>query len=101
MNSRQSLLFFCSVLAGLALLSITFPSDGLMLGGGFRVRFPSLTEVMGKPLTQSPLEGEEDEDWDDEEMAGLAGHDGCEEGILTEGFTGTAPSGVADGLDDG
>ena len=62
MNSRQSLLFFCSVLAGLALLSITFPSDGLMLGGGFRVRFPSLTEVMGKPLTQSPLEGEEDEE---------------------------------------
>lgn len=48
MNSRQSLLFFCSVLAGLALLCVCYPSDGLPLGGGIRLRFPSLTEVMGQ-----------------------------------------------------
>ena len=48
MNSRQSLLFFFSVLAGLVLLCLCFPSDGLPLGGGLRLRFPSLTEVMGQ-----------------------------------------------------
>ena len=48
MNSRQSLLFFCSVMAGLALLCICFPSDGLPLGSGFCLRFPNLTEVMGQ-----------------------------------------------------
>ena len=48
MNSRQSLLFFCSVLAGLALLCICFPSEGLPLGGDFHLRFPNLTEVMGQ-----------------------------------------------------
>ena len=48
MNSRQSLLFFCSVLAGLALLCVCFPSNGLPLfEGGIRLRMPSLTEVMG------------------------------------------------------
>ena len=48
MNARKSLLFFFSVLAGLVLLCICFPSDGLTLGGDFRLRFPSLTEVMGQ-----------------------------------------------------
>ena len=49
MNFRQSLLFFFSVLAGLALLCICFPSDGLKLfEGAVRLRFPSLTEVMEK-----------------------------------------------------
>lgn len=48
MNARQSLLFFCSVLAGLVLLCIFFPSDGLPLGGGIRLRFPHLTEIMGQ-----------------------------------------------------
>lgn len=48
MNSRQSLLFFCSVLAGLALLCICFPSEGFPLGWGLRLRFPNLTEVMGQ-----------------------------------------------------
>lgn len=51
MNARHSLLFFCSVLAGLVLLCICFPSDGLLLLGGYRLHFPSLTEVMEK--TQS------------------------------------------------
>lgn len=46
MNARQSLLFFCSVLAGLVLLCICFPSDGLPLGGSLRLRFPSLASVM-------------------------------------------------------
>ena len=48
MNARNSLLFFCSILAGLALLCVCFPSDGLSLGGGIRLRFPALAEVMGK-----------------------------------------------------
>ena len=48
MNSRQSLLFFFSVLAGLVLLCLCFPSDGLPLGGGLRLRFPSLTEIVGQ-----------------------------------------------------
>lgn len=61
MNTRQLVLFFFSILAGLILLCVCFPSDGLPLVGGIRLRFPSLTEVMGKPLSQSPLEGEEDE----------------------------------------
>jgi len=52
MNSRQSLLFFFSVLAGLVLLCLCFPSDGLPLGG-WRLRFPSLTEVMGSGKTPS------------------------------------------------
>ncbi len=47
MNARKSLLFFCSILAGLVLLSVCFPSDGLPLGGDMRLRFPSLMEVMG------------------------------------------------------
>lgn len=46
MNSRQLVLFFFSVLAGLVLLSVCFPSDGFLLGWGIRLRFPSLTEVM-------------------------------------------------------
>ena len=48
MNSRQSLLFFCGVLAGLVLLCICIPSDGLPVGGGLRLRFPTLTEVLGE-----------------------------------------------------
>ncbi len=47
MNTRQSLLFFSGVMAGLALLCTCFPSDGLPLGWGLRLRLPSLTEVMG------------------------------------------------------
>ena len=35
-------------MAGLALLCICFPSDGLPLGSGFCLRFPNLTEVMGQ-----------------------------------------------------
>ena len=34
-------------MAGLALLCTCFPSDGLPLGWGLRLRLPSLTEVMG------------------------------------------------------
>ena len=48
MKTRQLVLFLFSVLAGLILLSVCFPSDGLPLGGGIRLRFPSLTEVMGQ-----------------------------------------------------
>ena len=48
MNTRQLVLFFFSVLAGLVLLCVCFPSDGLPLGEGIRLRFPSLTEVMGQ-----------------------------------------------------
>jgi len=48
MKSGQSLLFFCSVLAGLVLLCVCFPSDGLPLVGNTRLRFPSLTEVLDK-----------------------------------------------------
>ncbi len=62
MNSRQSLLFFCGVLAGLVLLSISFPSDGLELAGDYRMRFPGLNEAMGKPLADSPLNEEDEED---------------------------------------
>ncbi len=53
MNTRQSLFFFCGVLAGLLLLCVCFPSDGLPLGWGMRLRFPSLTEVMGNPQASS------------------------------------------------
>ena len=52
MNARKSLLFFCSILAGLALLCVCFPSDGLPLVGGIRLRFPALAEVMGKTEEQ-------------------------------------------------
>ena len=48
MNARHSLLFFCSILAGLALLCLCFPPDGLQLGGGIRLRFPSLAEALGQ-----------------------------------------------------
>ena len=48
MNARKSLLFFCSVLAGLVLLCICFPSEGIPLGRDFRLYFPNLTEVMTK-----------------------------------------------------
>jgi lysophospholipase L1-like esterase len=57
MNSRQSLLFFCSVLAGLAMLCICFPSEGLPLGGGFRLRFPNLREVMEQGAGSKGQEG--------------------------------------------
>ena len=83
MNSRQSLLFFCSVLAGLALLSITFPSDGLVFGGGFRMRFPSLTEVMDKNYTQYDLEEEEE----DEEEEGSSTEETVEEPEQTNDLT--------------
>lgn len=46
MNARQSLLFLCCVLAGLALLCFCLPS-GLPIIGGIRLRLPSLAEVMG------------------------------------------------------
>ena len=52
MNARKSLLFFCSILAGLALLCVCFPADGLPLIGGIRLRFPALAEVMGQPERQ-------------------------------------------------
>ena len=51
MNARKSLLFFCSVLAGLVLLCICFPSEGIPLGRDFRLYFPNLTEVMTKDST--------------------------------------------------
>ena len=63
MNSRQSLLFFFSVLAGLVLLCLCFPSDGLPLGGGLCLRFPSLTEVMG----QSAGSKEQEEVYEEED----------------------------------
>lgn len=47
MNAYKSLLFFCSILAGLALLCTCFPSAGLPLGESIRLRFPALAEVMG------------------------------------------------------
>lgn len=47
MNARGALLFFCGVLAGLALLCVCIPPDGLPLGWGLRLRFPGLAEVMG------------------------------------------------------
>lgn len=59
MNSRQSLLFFFSVLAGLVLLCVCFPSDGLPLGWGIRLRFPSLTEVMGDSPERNDSKGED------------------------------------------
>ena len=52
MNARKSLLFFCSILAGLALLCVCFPAEGLPLIGGIRLRFPALAEVMGQPERQ-------------------------------------------------
>lgn len=59
MNARQSLLFFFCVLAGLILLCICFPSDGLPLGGDLRLRFPSLTAVMGEEQKQEEIVEEE------------------------------------------
>lgn len=62
MKSHQSLIFFCCVLAGLALLSFSFPSDGLELAEGYRLRFPGLSEVMGKPLPDPSMNEEEEAD---------------------------------------
>ena len=70
MNIRQLVLFFFSVLAGLVLLCICFPSDGVPLGGGLRLRFPSLTEVMGK--TTSNCSVEEDVDSVSDELSDLS-----------------------------
>lgn len=53
MNPRKSLLFFCSVLAGLVLLCFCFPSEGISLGGDYCLRFPKLTEVMEKESASS------------------------------------------------
>ena len=61
MNTRQLVLFFFSVLAGLVLLCVCFPSDGLPVGGGIRLRFPSLTEVMGKTSSSFSSNEEDDE----------------------------------------
>lgn len=58
MNTRQLVLLFFSVLAGLILLSVCFPSDGLSLAGSIRLRFPSMAEVMGKSTSFSSAEGE-------------------------------------------
>ena len=64
MKSRQLVLFFFSVLAGLILLSVCFPSDGFPLGGGIRLRFPSLEEVIGQRAVSKVQENynEEEED---------------------------------------
>lgn len=60
MKPRQLVLFFFSVLAGLALLCVCFPPDGFPLGGGIQLRFPSLTEVMGGHTEPEEIYEEED-----------------------------------------
>lgn len=60
MNSRHSLLFFCGVLAGLVLLCLCFPSDGLPLYGDWRLRFPTLSEALGKVQEEEIIEEEVD-----------------------------------------
>ena len=62
MKSGQSLLFFCSVLAGLVLLCICFPHDGLPLAGNTRLRFPTLKEAMEKTNGSHRQEEEEEAD---------------------------------------
>lgn len=47
MNAYKALLFFCSILAGLVLLCVCFPSDGIALGERICLRFPGLAEAMG------------------------------------------------------
>lgn len=59
MNARKSLLFFLGVLAGLVLLSMCFPSDGIGLTDGMRLRFPSLAEVMGQKAPEDEIVPEE------------------------------------------
>ncbi len=60
MNAHRSLLFFCGVLAGLALLCFCFPSKGLPLYGNWRVQLPALADVLSTDVEAEWQEEETD-----------------------------------------
>lgn len=62
MNAYKSLLFFCSIVAGLVLLCVCFPADGIALGEEIFLRFPTLAEAMGHSEEEEEYVAQEEVD---------------------------------------